>query len=172
MNIFIPINNSVVNSYGLVYSYPLLPKKVLEHVRLNLECGIYVENENLDKALGIIEKYYKKYFYLNYSCINIIIRKIKTNKECFVDSTYNEGNVEEIILIDFGFYNGIEHQNIIDEEIKELIPYAYSFHLGKYVNNDILNFMKNKFKDKMKNIKNKYDPNHIFSTEKLDYLYL
>lgn len=172
MNIFIPINGSVVNSVGLVEAYPLLPKLVLEHVPLNLECGVYVENKNLDKALSIIEKYYKKYFYLNYSCINIIIRKIKTNKECLIDPTYNKGDVDEVVLIDFGFYNGLEHRDIIDSEILELIPYTYSFHLGKYVNPSIIHFMKCKYINIMKPLKNKYDPKHIFSTNNLDYLYL
>ncbi len=172
MNIFIPLNESVINSRDLVYAYPLLPKIVLEHVQLNLECGVYVRPDKLTDALKIVEEFYKKYFYLDYDCINVLIRKIKTNDNCYLDATYNDEGLDEVLLIDFGFFNGIEHKNIIDNEIKKLIPYAYSFHLGKYVNQDILNFMKQKFNGKMRDMKNKYDPKRVFSTKKLDELFL
>lgn len=172
MNIFIPMNESVVNSRDLVYAYPLLPKLVLEYVQLNLECGIYVlPDENFEAVLKIIEDFYKKYFYQDYDCINILMRKIKTNQVCYLDATYNDEGEDEVILIDFGFFNGTQHKNIIDEEIKKMIPYAYSFHLGKYVNEDILNFMKQKFGDKMKSMKQRFDPTGVFSTKKLDELF-
>jgi hypothetical protein len=171
MNIFIPYNGSVVNSKGLVDAYPIIPRLVLEHIPLNLECGIYVDVSKLDDMLVIIEKYYRKYFYLNYDCINIVIRKILTNDVCMFDATNKDGGSDEVVLIDFGFFNGERHKNIIDEEIKELLPLAYGFHLGKYVNDDILEFMRKKFNGQMKSIKAKYDPNGVFSTQKLDQLF-
>ncbi len=172
MDIFIPVNGSVVNSRGLVDAYPLLPRKILEYIPLNLECGIYVDIAKLDLVLPIIEKYYRHYFYKNYSCINIVIRKIDTNNVCLLDATAEENGVKTVVLIDFGFFDGIAHKEEIDKEIDELLPYAYSFHLGKYVNQVILSFMKNKFNGKINAIKQKYDPNAIFSTPKLDELFM
>ncbi len=171
-DIFIPRNETVVNSYGLVKAFPIIPKITLKHVQISLECGIYFSLENFEKALPIIFNYYKKWYKSKYECINIVIRKVLTNENCYLDMTNKRDNVNEIVCIDFGFYGGKDHQHLLDEAIITLLPYVYGFHLGKYVNHIIIDFAKKIYAGKMKEMKEKYDPNFIFSTYSLDYLFL
>lgn len=64
---------------------------------------------------------------------------------CMLDGTNKDKRDDKVILINFDFFNGAEHKNDIDTKIKELLHLAYGFHLKKYVNDDIINFMKQKF---------------------------
>ncbi len=176
-DIFIPANNLITNSYGLVKAFPILPNLALKSIPIPLEAGIYVEPKYLTLVLYMILKHYKEWYNSAYCCINVVIRKVKTNNNCFLDMTYKIGDVDEVICFDFGFYGTKFHKHILDRAIKELLPYAYGFHLGKYINGDIITFARNKFHaidkdEKMLEMKNKYDQDKIFSTTYLDFIFL
>jgi hypothetical protein len=175
-DVFLPLSGTRLNSYGLVKAFPSIPEYLLSQIPISLECGIYIKMRDLKEALEIVTRYYQEWYSKKYKCINIILRKVKLNNECLIDETYkNDDDDDDIVVsIDFGFYGSTEHQNLIDSAIKDLLPYSHGFHLGKYINNEIIQQAKNKIKKhipKIKEIKNKFDPFRLFSTDKLDYLF-
>lgn len=173
-DLFLPLNDTTTNSVGLVNAFPILPKIVLGYIPISLECCVYIEEKNLFLALDIIKKYYKSWYQENnLDCINLVIRRIIANDNCMLDSTKGF-NHTILVGIDFGFYNGNAHQILLDQAIQELLPVAYSFHLGKYINLNIINHMKERFREYLHEfhiLKIKYDPDAIFSTNMLDYLF-
>ncbi len=193
-DIFIPKNGSITNSYGLVKAFPIIPKFTLGFIPIPLECGVYIDEKKLSLVLPIILKHYQEWYGKticgnNFACINIVIRKVIPNNNCALDMTsiknFNVNSLasppselasppSELVCFDFGFYGSKIHKHLLDNAIRELIPLAFGFHLGKYVNSDIIKFANNVFKpsiNKMIEIKNKYDPNHLFSTTNLDILF-
>ncbi len=181
-NLFIPQNDSIVNSYGLVKAFPLIPKTVLKYIPLYLECSVYFDVIKFPLALPIILRHYENWYGLtllgnDYDCINIVIRKVFPNFNCEMDMT-NGTNFstipQELVCVDMGFYGSKIHTSLLDAAVSELLPYTYGYHLGKYVSDDIIEFARNIFSSKMSRmaeLKAKYDPNHVFSTTKLDKLF-
>lgn len=174
--IFFPENGIITNSYGLVKYFPDIPELVLQNINISLEVCVYVEEKNFYQVMNILTEYYKEWQNDNFKCIDIVIRKVLTNKCCSLDMTngIEEFSPDVLIGIDFGFYGKEIHKQLIDIVISILLPLSYGFHLGKYVNLDILNFAKQKYSNKsdyMIFLKNKYDPEGIFSTQQLCYLY-
>lgn len=175
-DIFIPEDGLITNSYGMVKAFPILPKLSLSHIPIPLEAGIYVEPEKLPQVLDIVLAHYKEWYSKTYCCINVVVRKVMTNTNCALDMTRQYNNINEVVCIDFGFYGTKFHRFILDKAIKKLLPHAYGFHLGKYVNGDILSFARDRFHlldpdEKMVEMKNKYDPNGMFSTTYLDFIF-
>jgi hypothetical protein len=176
-DVFLPLSGTKLNSYGLVKAFPSIPEYLLSQISISLECGIYIKMSHLNEALTIVTRYYQEWYAKKYKCINIILRKVKLNNECLLDQTYTDDASDaarEVVSIDFGFYGSTTHQNLLDKAIEELLPYSHGFHLGKYINTDIINQAKKKIKphlNKIREIKRINDPQHIFSTDNLDYLF-
>jgi hypothetical protein len=180
-DIFLVENHDIVNSYGLVQSFPTLPRIALQEIPLNLEAGVYVDSnpENLKKVMAIITKHYISWASEFRPCIHRVMRKVKTNDCCALDMSRKFNGVEEICSIDIGFFGPMitdHNQKLLDACLKELRPLTFGYHLGKYVSDDIIQFAKKRFaqldpNNMMGKMKEKYDPNHLFSTTLLDKLF-
>jgi hypothetical protein len=173
---FFPKNESIVTSYQVVQAFPSIPRLALGYlIYIPLECSIIVEQKNLQKTLKILLDDYRIWYGQQaLPCINLVIRKILSNDKCKYDMTFSPEPLE-LICIDFGFYGTKEYEYLLKNLIRNgLMNLAYGWHLGKYVNNDILNFARQKFlpfNAKMQSLKKKYDPYHIFSTPYLNFLF-
>lgn len=168
----------------------------MTHSNISLECGIYFCASDFEKGFNIFKKHYSKWrdpkFFSESErkfCFltDVLVRKVYSSSLCPYDATYSERPIM-LYFMDFGMvklgnltdFKTDTPKNLVDDCIKELIDekVIHGFHMGKYVNDDIIKFMKNSYISRNSNLledlqrkKNYYDPEKRFSNESLESLY-